>query len=77
MSGIAQDFNLDIERVTAAIKFEEHRAPAARAAWVVPPTGWFINADVLGLYHVLHAARRSSVCRVQFVTHPSGGSRDG
>lgn len=26
----------------------------------VPPAGWFIDADVLGLYHVLHAARRSS-----------------
>lgn len=26
----------------------------------MPPGGWFIDADVLGLYHVLHAARRSS-----------------
>lgn len=27
----------------------------------MPPGGWFIDADVLGLYHVLHAARRSSL----------------
>lgn len=26
----------------------------------MPPGGWFVDADVLGLYHVLHAARRSS-----------------
>lgn len=26
----------------------------------MPPAGWFIDADVLGLYHVLQAARRSS-----------------
>lgn len=25
-----------------------------------PPAGWFIDADILGLYHVLQAARRSS-----------------
>lgn len=26
----------------------------------MPPAGWFVDADVLGLYHVLHHARRSS-----------------
>jgi hypothetical protein len=26
----------------------------------VPPAGWFIDADVLGLYRVLYAARRTS-----------------
>lgn len=26
----------------------------------MPPRGWFIDADIMGLYHVLHAARRSS-----------------
>lgn len=26
----------------------------------MPPIGWFVDADVLGLYHVLKAARRST-----------------
>jgi len=25
------------------------------------PDGWFVDADILGLFHVLHAARRSSL----------------
>lgn len=26
----------------------------------MPPAGWFVDADILGLYHVLKAARRST-----------------